>query len=824
MQFTNSELIVRMILSLSLSLSLSLFSLSNLTGIHPMTLFARPSRVPLRLRTFLAVLFCAGLFACGGSGGGGGGAGLPPLNNVPPTSSGAPTDPPADGGYKALSWTDPQPATQYTLADGTLVTRVGGRTRDRHAREQPTVPGTGDPYLTFAPHYFERRTHEVTIYENASPTHPENRILTVVVRPQWWLYGTNFRHSFIGRRDNDPQGPAAVALYGDNGGMKLLPPGLLPKGKELRTPVANYDALPEDPNQNYDTDLTVAPKDGEFVLVKQITRSASLQRELRTGDLLEFELGIFLAGKQGDALGRFNYYSDVMVYKVGTPGVQPWFRGPCCDSNLIPWDSRLLPSEAQSGGLMMTLQEDTSNQPEMNFLQAGTNIAGANMQPFVEGRRLFHTSFLSGSHNEAGNPTLFDSQAGKAGPKFQQAACISCHVANGKSSPSLGLPLNTMVVLTGDSDSSGKLVIDPRFGGRLSQGLVMEGGKTYDGRQAVLKIVGYDETSGRYADGIAYTLQKPRYALTDTEGKSLDLPARLSVRTAPHLAGMGLLESVPESQLEMLVRAGPQDPDGAAGKLQIVADPVESGVRRVGRFGWRGTSATVMQQTAVALNADMGVTTTMLPKHICGKATAGATCRAADAKGPELSDSDLDLLVRYTSLLAVPPARHFAGEQPLGIDAEKILAQTPAQTAAQEAAEGVLQARVARGRELFGQARCVACHTATLTTGGAHRFAELRNQTIHPYTDLLLHDMGPELADTYPQGVASPQEWRTAPLWGLGLLAVIDSKVRYLHDGRARTLEEAILWHGGQGTASRNRYKSMTNDDRQMLIDFVKSL
>ena len=116
---------------------------------------------------------------------------------------------------------------------------------------------------------------------------------------------------------------------------------------------------------------------------------------------------------------------------------------------------------------MMTLQEDTSNQPEMNFLQAGTNIAGINMQPFVEGRRLFHTSFLSGSHNEVGNPTLFDSQAGKAGPKFQQAACISCHVANGKSSPSLGLPLNTMVVLTGDNDSSGKLVVDPRFGGCL---------------------------------------------------------------------------------------------------------------------------------------------------------------------------------------------------------------------------------------------------------------------------------------------------------------------------------------------------------------------
>jgi CxxC motif-containing protein (DUF1111 family) len=787
-----------------------------------MSLSARSSRGPDLLRVLFMALLCAVLCACGGSGGGGIGAGPPAMFPAPPDAA-VPPDFSADG-YQALSWADPQPSTQYTLADGTLVTRVGGRTRDRHAREQPEVPGTGDPYLTFAPHYFERRTHEVTIYENVSPTNPANRILTIVVRPQWWQYGTNFRHSYIGRRDTDPNGPAAVALYGDNGGMKRLPPGMLPRGQELKTPLAEYAALPEDPNDNYDTDLAVPPKDGEFVLVKQITTSASLRRELRPGDLLEFELGIFLAGKQGDALGRFNYYSDVMVYKVGTPGVQPWFRGPCCDSSLIPWDSRALPLEAQAGGRMMTLQEDTSNQPEMNFLQAGTNIAGINIQPFVEGRRLFHTSFLTGSHNEAGNPTLFGSQAGKAGPRFQQPACISCHAANGKSSPGIGLALNTMVVLTGDSDANGKVVTDARFGGRLSQGLVTEAGKTYDGRQAVLKIAGYDETTGQYADGTSYTLQKPRHALSDLAGKPLDLPARMSVRTAPHLAGMGLLESVPEAQLEALAAASRNDPDDTIGKLQIVPDPVEPGVRRVGRFGWRGTSATVTQQTAMALNADMGVTTTLLPKHICGQAAAGEDCRAGDAKGPELGDADLDLLVRYTSLLAVPPARHFAGEQPLGIHAEKILAQTPAETAAQAQAETALQERVLRGGELFTQARCVACHTAVLTTGGAHRFAELRHQTIRPYTDLLLHDLGPELADTYPQGVASAQEWRTAPLWGLGLLDSIDTKVRYLHDGRARTLEEAVLWHGGQGKASRDRFKAMSADDRRKLVDFLKSL
>ena len=230
------------------------------------------------------------------------------------------------------------------------------------------------------------------------------------------------------------------------------------------------------------------------------------------------------------------------------------------------------------------------------------------------------------------------------------------------------------------------------------------------------------------------------------------------------------------------------------------------------------------QQTAEALNADMGVTTSVVPKHACGRATNGADCRAADAKGPELSDSDLALLVRYTSLLAVPPARHFAGEQPLAVGAEKILAQTTAETGAQVQAENATQLRVARGAELFVQARCTACHVPTLTTGTAHRFAELRGQTIRPYSDLLLHDMGTELADSYPQGVASAQEWRTAPLWGVGLLASIDSKVRYLHDGRARSLEEAILWHAGQGRASRERFKALNADDRQKLVEFVKAL
>lgn len=714
------------------------------------------------------------------------------------------------------------PVTQYTLADGTLVTQVGGRTRDRHAREQPDAPGTGDPYDLFAAHYFERRSHNLTIYENVSPTNPAERVLTIVIRPQWWLYGTNFRDSFIGRRTGDLPGPTAVALYADNGGVKLLPAGTLMLGQELKTPVANYDSLPSDPSSNYVTDLNVPPKDGEFVFVKQLTRSASLNRNLQPGDLMEFELGIFLAGTPSTALGRFNYYSDVLVYKVGTPGVHAWYRGPCCDSTLIPWDSHLIPDSALSGGQMMTLQEDTSNQPELNFSQAGTNIAGKNIEPFLKGRRLFHTSFLTGEHTETGNPPLTN-EAGKAGPKFQQAACILCHVNNGKSTPVQSTPLNTMAVLTADNDANGNPVPDSRFGGHLEQGLVVENGVTYDGRQAILQIDSYTTTAGAYPDKTPYSLQTAHYVLTDISGKALTLPTRMSVRAAPHLVGMGLLEAVPESEIQQLALTSQGDPDGAVGKMQLVTDLKDPSLTRVGRFGWRGTAASVEQQTASALNGDIGVTTSILPHHLCGLATNGTDCRAADAAGPELSDTDLDLITTYASLLAVPPQRHFAGEQPTGITGPTLVSQPAATTNAQIAAENATQAQVVRGGTLFSQARCDACHVATLTTGSAHRFAELRKQTIHPYTDLLLHDMGADLADNFPQGVASGQEWRTAPLWGLGLLSSINPNVRYLHDGRARSVEEAILWHGGQGAASRDRFKQLSSDDRQSLIEFVNS-
>jgi CxxC motif-containing protein (DUF1111 family) len=703
--------------------------------------------------------------------------------------------------YTPLPVTNPEPATRFTLPDGTLVTKIGGRVRDRHARED-----FSDNYTIFTEHYFERRTHEITIYENVSPADPANRILTILVTPQWWMHNTNFRDSFLGRGNGDPLQPTQVNLYADNGGMKILPQGIVTK-----TPIASYDNLANDPADNYTTDPNQPPGPGAYVLVKQLTQNAALGRPLQPGDLVEFEMGFFLAG-DGTVLGRNSYYSDAIVYQVGTPGAQPWYRGSCCGVTR-PWNSQVLPAAALSAGLM-TGQEDTSFMPSMMLSQAAPNIADTNIQLWSEGRRLFHSSFLTGEHSEPGNGILADA-VGKTGPNFSQNACISCHIDNGKSSPVLGSALDNMLVLTGSLTAQHTIAPDPRFGTNLSQGTAtLDNGQPVDGREAVLSIAGFTSLNGTFGDKTSYTIQAAQYLLQDKSGASLPLPAALSVRAAPSLVGLGLLEAVSETTLTALARSEENDPDGARGRVQLVVDPQDPSITRIGRFGWRASEPTVLDQIALAFNADMGVTTSIFPSHLCGTA-AGATgtaCKASDAGGPAVSDANLDLMARYLSLLSVPPQRHFPGEQP----------QDPGE-ALQDPAETNLQTRVQQGEQLFAQARCTACHVATLQTGD-HRFAELRDEAIHPYSDLLLHDMGTGLADSYPQGIATDQEWRTAPLWGIGLAASIDPNVRYLHDGRARTLEEAILWHGNQGGPARERYKALSADQRQEIIEFLQSL
>lgn len=463
---------------------------------------------------------------------------------------------------------------------------------------------------------------------------------------------------------------------------------------------------------------------------------------------------------QAPVHGRNNYYGTAILYVVGQ-GVVPWQGvGALLDS--FP-----LPESAWLGG-QTTLPYQYSNEPEHRFKQTAGNISPTNAQPFMLGRRLHHTDFGSGAHSESGNP-LFTEQMGKLGPKFIARSCVTCHVNNGRAlPPAIGAPMTQTVVKVG-GDASGSP--------HPSLGAVLQPQSTAGPAETSATIASYTSINGQYGDGTPYLLQKPNYAFQGVT------PAYFSARLAPPLVGLGLLEAVSESIVTGLADPDDADADGVSGRIQTVLDP-ETGDRRLGRFTSKAGKVRLSHQIAAALNTDMGVTTAIFPV-LNGETTGGA---------PELSTPDLDKLTRYVALLGVSARRDLTNAQAL------------------------------RGEQLFSSAQCVKCHTSTLTTSLFHPMTELRGQTIHPYTDLLLHDMGPGLADNMGELDALGSEWRTSPLWSIGLTAGVSGGEAYLHDGRARTLEEAILWHGGEAEGSKEVFRTMPAADRDALIQFLKSL
>ena len=290
----------------------------------------------------------------------------------------------------------------------------------------------------------------------------------------------------------------------------------------------------------------------------------------------------------------------------------------------------------------------------------------------------------------------------------------------------------------------------------------------------------YELIEGNYPDGEAYTLRKPLYAFSG------EAPAHYSVRTAPQLIGLGLLEAIPDETLLELADPCDEDSDGISGRLRVVNSRTEAGKVLSGRFGYKASQPSVLYQIAVALNRDMGISSALFPT-LDGEA-------ASNPEVDHMTPESLELMRRYVSLLGVPARRDLTSESAL------------------------------QGEALFSQLGCDSCHRSELTTGSTHPYAELRGQVISPYTDLLLHDLGPGLADSLNEVGANGNEWRTAPLWGIGLTAGVSGQEVYLHDGRARTLEEAILWHGGEAQSSTDAFKLLTKAEREAVVDFLKSL
>jgi len=365
--------------------------------------------------------------------------------------------------------------------------------------------------------------------------------------------------------------------------------------------------------------------------------------------------------------------------------------------------------------------------------------------------------------------TFFDGSTG-LGPDFNATGCNSCHVDNARQADAVGegpLGEGPVIHVSAPGATIGMPPLDlPGYGVRLQT-------RSVDGTPEAEISVHWTELAGTYPDGSAYSLRRPTLDIVGHRG---DFPAnaQTSLRIPPQVAGPGMLELVPEDDIIAGADPSDADQDGISGRVQWTTDA--AGRARVGRHGWKAENFDLVHQTAGALFDDSGI----------------ANSVASPGLPAEMSDTEVADDAFYVEALAIPAGRD------------------------------VTDPDIAAGARLFEQVGCASCHTPVLQTGD-FSIPEFANLTIYPFTDLLLHDLGPGLDDHRPVLQASGAEWRTAPLWGVGLFEIVNGQQSLLHDGRARSVEEAILWHGGEAQATTGQFRNLTARDRELLIGFVDS-
>ena len=423
---------------------------------------------------------------------------------------------------------------------------------------------------------------------------------------------------------------------------------------------------------------------------------------------------------------------------------------------------------ALSGGAT-TIFDDT----EEAFGSPAPNLQGENIERHELGDVAFGLEHVDGPGVNGG-----------LGPIFDNVSCESCHPGDGRGRPPVGAePFSSMLFrssIAGRGNNGGPKDV-PGFGGQLQ----MRSLPAY--QPEISAAISYVESRGAFGDGTPFQLRVPSYTLS---GLYAPLPAGVlfSPRVAPAVFGLGLLEAVPE--WVVLARADPRDRnrDGISGMPNYVWDAIR-GRKALGRFGWKANVSNLVQQNAGAYNGDMGVTTALFPAEPCEGQDPGCARHAAEISTETVADVTI-----YTQTLGVPARRDL--DDPV----------------------------TNRGEAVFYAVGCNGCHTPTLRTGRIRGVPEVSNQTIHPYTDLLVHDMGPGLADNRSDFQANGREWRTAPLWGIGLVQTVNGHSNFLHDGRARSLLEAILWHGGEAQRAKDKVVRLRRQDRDALIAFLGSL
>lgn len=459
------------------------------------------------------------------------------------------------------------------------------------------------------------------------------------------------------------------------------------------------------------------------------------------------------------------YFTVLVSILIGCDSEQP--------TEILSFNTPIDSTGALSGGA--TTIFDASSHA---FSIPAPNLSASALEKHLEGDVEFEAVFVTAP--AVVNPGL--------GPIYNNVSCINCHSRDGRGRPpgtneKLVSMLLRLSLPNTDDVADGKPPIPvPGYGTQLNNRAIY--GTLAEGS---VKIE-YTDQPLTTEDGTRVHLRYPNYIITYPY-KPLPENVEVSPRVAPVIFGLGLLEAIPEKTILTYADEADVNGDGISGKPNYVWDVVQKRYT-LGRFGWKANQPTLLQQVASAYHDDMGITTSLF----LIENSAGQPQLTENKTTPEVSDEILDVVTFYAQTLAVPARRNVADPQ------------------------------VKHGEQLFAQAQCASCHIPTLRTGVLPGVPSVSNQTIHPYTDLLLHDMGPGLADNRPDFHASGTEWRTPPLWGVGLVRTVNGHTNFLHDGRARNLMEAILWHDGEAKKSRQTVLEMSKTERDALIAFLESL
>ncbi len=435
--------------------------------------------------------------------------------------------------------------------------------------------------------------------------------------------------------------------------------------------------------------------------------------------------------------------------------------------------------EELTGGTAGTFADESVNA----FNNQIANLSDEEQTDFVVGNSFNRNNWVTAPASTTARDGL--------GPMLNAQSCSACHKLDGRGKPPLEgeSPVSMVFRLSiSGTDEHGFPLPIPNYGDQLQNKAILSAKAEGD------VSINYTELPGQYPDGTLYSLRKPAYTFNELNYGDFPADFMFSPRVAPKMTGAGFFDGLDDATI--LANSDPDDADkdGISGKPNYVWDYFKK-QKVLGRIGWKASMASVPNQVAHAFLNDIGITSSVFPNENLWGIQKMSYDTLANGGNPEIDDETLNRVIYYTSALAMPARKSNWKDE-----------------------------TVLKGKKIFDQTGCVKCHIPKMQTGVHPLVSQLSSQTIRIYSDLLLHDMGSGLADERPDVEATGREWRTAPLWGLSYIPTVNQHTFLLHDGRARNIEEAILWHGGEAFSIKQKFKELSKSDRESVLQFLETL